>query len=308
MKINSIEDFEIPDSFYVTVTEMNHIIEVQHMQKKNTQSHIQKIDKKHYVDKRDGEIKEFKLSENRSQNINSLRQTFKKLRYLINNNFSGSANELFLTLTYRGELQTNDHLKVGDDYKKFLKRLKRAYKDISTIDALKVLEPHASGNYHMHVLIRFNDLDNVFIPNSTCKITGESINAPLRDIWGLGNVTIRSLSKVDNIGAYMSAYMTDLEVPDNYKGSSEVEEKEVDGKKKKFIKGGRLVFYPTGVNLYTKTKGILYPERKEMTYKEAKKNVVQSAKLNYKKTIEINDENKKFSNTITYEQYNLKRH
>lgn len=277
------------------------------MQKRNFQSYIQKIDKKHYVDKRNGEIKEFNISENRSQNINSLRQTFKKLRYLINNNFVGASNELFITLTYRGELQTRDHIKVGKDYDKFLKRLKRAYNGISSIDALKVLEPHASGNYHMHVLMRFNELDTIFIPNEVCKRTGNSINAPLRDMWSNGNVVISSLSKVDNVGAYLSAYMSDLEVPDNYKGSSEIEEKIVNGEKKKFIKGGRLPFYPTGVNLYTKTKGILYPERKEMTYKEAKKNVVQSAQPNYKKTIEINDENKNFSNKITYEQYNLKR-
>lgn len=296
MKINSIDDFQIADSSYVTVTKMNHIVEVQHMSKKNSECHIQKLSKNTYVDKRDGEIKEFQLNENRSENLNSLRQTFKKLRYLINNNFFGSQNELFITLTYAQ--QTNDHIKVGKDYDNFLKRLKRKYKAISTVEALKVLEPHASGNYHMHVLLKFSDLDSIFINNSE-----------LADIWKNGFVSVQSLAGVDNIGAYLSAYMSDLEVPNNYDTkATNVEEKEVNGQKKKFIKGGRLAFYPSGVNLYTKTKGIVYPERQEMTYKKAKKNVVRSAKPNYKKTIEINDENKKFSNTITYEQYNLKRH
>lgn len=296
MKINSIDDFQIADSSYVTVTKMNHIVEVQHMSKKNSECHIQKLSKNTYVDKRDGEIKEFQLNENRSENLNSLRQTFKKLRYLINNNFFGSQNELFITLTYAQ--QTNDHIKVGKDYDNFLKRLKRKYKAISTVEALKVLEPHASGNYHMHVLLKFSDLDSIFINNSE-----------LADIWQNGFVSVQSLAGVDNIGAYLSAYMSDLEVPNNYDTKAiNVEEKEVNGQKKKFIKGGRLAFYPSGVNLYTKTKGIVYPERQEMTYKKAKKNVVRSAKPNYKKTIEINDENKKFSNTITYEQYNLKRH
>lgn len=295
MKINSIEDFEIADSSYVTVTKMNHIVEVQHMTKKNSQCHIQKLSKNTYVDKRDGEIKEFQLNENRSENLNSLRQTFKKLRYLINNNFFGSQNELFITLTYAQ--QTNDHIKVGKDYDNFLKRLKRKYKPISNVEALKVLEPHASGNYHMHVLLKFIDLDSVFIKNSE-----------LADIWKNGFVSVQSLAGVDNIGAYLSAYMSDLEVPSNYDTKADnVEEKEVNGQKKKFIKGGRLVFYPSGVNLYTKTKGIVYPEREQMTYKKLKKNVVRSAKPNYKKTIEINDKEKNFSNTITYEQYNLKR-
>lgn len=295
MKINSIEDFHIADSSYVTVTKMNHIVEVQHMTKKNSQCHIQKLSKNTYVDKRDGEIKEFQLNENRSENLNSLRQTFKKLRYLINNNFFGSQNELFITLTYAQ--QTNDHIKVGKDYDNFLKRLKRKYKPISNVEALKVLEPHASGNYHMHVLLKFIDLDSVFIKNSE-----------LADIWKNGFVSVQSLAGVDNIGAYLSAYMSDLEVPSNYDTKADnVEEKEVNGQKKKFIKGGRLVFYPSGVNLYTKTKGIVYPEREQMTYKKLKKNVVRSAKPNYKKTIEINDKEKNFSNTITYEQYNLKR-
>lgn len=295
MKINSIEDFQIADSSYVTVTKMNHIVEVQHMTKKNSQCHIQKLSKNTYVDKRDGEIKEFQLNENRSENLNSLRQTFKKLRYLINNNFFGIQNELFITLTYAQ--QTNDHIKVGKDYDNFLKRLKRKYKPISNVEALKVLEPHASGNYHMHVLLKFSDLDSIFINNNE-----------LADIWRNGFVSIQSLAGVDNIGAYLSAYMSDLEVPSNYDTKADnVEEKEVNGQKKKFIKGGRLAFYPSGVNLYTKTKGIVYPEREQMTYKKLKKNVVRSAKPNYKKTIEINDEEKNFSNTITYEQYNLKR-
>lgn len=293
MKINDLDEFEIGDSSFVTVTQMNHLIEIQHMAKKNNQCHIQKLDKNRYVDKRDGEIKNFKLSENRSENINSLRQTFKKLRYLVNNNFLGEKNELFLTLTYAK--QTDDHMQVGDDYKKFLKRLKTKYKKLSTIDALKVLEPHASGKYHMHVLLRFNDVEEIFISNSE-----------LATIWQNGFVNVKSLAGVDNIGAYLSAYMSDLEVPEDY-SKTNYEEKTVEGKKKKFIKGGRLAFYPSGVNLYTKTKGIVYPERIEMTYKKAKKNVVRSAKPHYKKTIEINDTEKNFTNTITYEQYNLKR-
>lgn len=294
MKISKVDERQIAENSLVTVTKMNHLLEVQHMDKKNDSCHIKKLDSDRYVDIATGEIKDFKKTENRSQGLNSLRQTFKKLRYLINNNFTGASNELFLTLTYKD--QTNDHLQVGSDYKNFLKRLKYEYREVTTIDALKVLEPHASGNYHMHVLLRFNDLGQVYIPNEK-----------LAEIWGLGFVKIQSLKGVDNVGAYLSAYMADLEVPDDYSHeNSDLEEKLVNGKKKKFIKGGRLAFYPTGVNLYSKTKGILYPERKEMHYSEAKK-IVGAATPHYKKSLHIADEEKDFSNTITYEQYNLKR-
>lgn len=299
MKITKVDEVEIPKSSMVTVTTMNHLIEVQHMTKKNHSCHIRKLDYDRYVELETGEIKEFVHSEHRGDNLNSLRQTFKKMRYLINNNFTALPNELFVTLTYKGHLQTRDHLKVGKDYDRFLKRLKRKYKDITTIDAIKVLEPHATGNYHMHVLFRFNDLDKIYIPSSE-----------LEEIWGNGFVEIQSLKGVDNVGAYLSAYLADIEIPEdkakNLEGHPDLIEKEVDGQKKKFLKGARLIFYSPGVNIFSKTKGIEYPVREEMAYRDIKK-IVGAGTPHYKKSINIAIEEKEFSNTITYEQYNLKR-
>lgn len=294
MKVTNIQEKEISRSSFVTVTKMNHLIEVQHMEKKNTSCHIKKLNSDTYVEIATGEIKNFKKTETRAEGLNSLRQTFKKLRYLINNNFTGSNNELFITLTYKD--QTNDHLQVGDDYKKFLKRLKRYFKEQTTVDAIKVLEPHATGNYHVHVLLRFNDLEKIYISNDK-----------LSEIWTLGFVKVQSLNGVDNVGAYLSAYMADLEVSDEFNDvKGDLEEKIVSGENKRFIKGGRLAFYPTGVNLYSKTKGIVYPEREEMVYEDIKK-IVGAGTPHYKKSLCISDEKKEFSNVITYEQYNMKR-
>lgn len=305
VEVTEVESKKIMDSSRVTVTRMGHIVEVQHMDKRNTSCHIKKIDKNRYVLLETGEIKDFDLSENRLQNVNSLRQTFKTMRYAINNNYFGLPNELFVTLTLRGELQTSDHLLIGKYYDNFMKSVKRAY---GSVDAVKVLEPHASGKYHLHVLLRFNDYDTIYIPNSVNVLTGDSVDAPMRDMWGKGNITIKSLKNVDNIGAYVSGYLSDIEIPDGRKVSSEVDvvEKEVEGKTKRFIKGGRLAFYPSGVNIYSKTRGIVPPEREEMTYKEAKK-IVGLGEPHYKKSIEINDAEKDFNNTITYEEYNLRR-
>lgn len=276
----------------VTITKMKHIVEVQYLEKRNTDCRIRKIDKDRYIDKLTGEIHEFEHIENRQESLNSLRQTFKKLRYLINNNFDGKANELFITLTYRGDQQTNDTKKVYVDFDKFIKRLRYAYKDKTTIDYINVIEPHASGNYHMHVLMRFNDMETVFIPNEK-----------LAEIWGNGFVKIKSLKDVDNIGAYLSAYLADIELDDeNWIQALNKEIKEVDGKK--YIKGGRLHMYPPGVNIFRKSKGIVYPKRENMRYKYAKK-IVGSAKPHYSKVYQIDTE--EFQNTIYYEQYNLRR-
>lgn len=286
----------IGDDDLVTVTKMNHIVEVQHMQKMNRQAHIEKLDKYRYVDLATGEIKEFKLSENRAENFNSLRQTFKKLRYLINNNFSGSKNELHVILTYAENMTDTERL--YKDFKRFMTRLRRKYENISSIDYISVVEPQQRGAWHCHVLMRFNDLKSIYIKNKD-----------LADLWGQGFVQIKSLKDVDNIGAYLSAYLTDIELNDSNviaaaKNKMEIKTVDVEGVSKKYIKGGRLPLYPSGMNLYRKSKGIKFPEREKLLYKNVKK-IVGSAQPHYEKTYIV--ENDDFENTIHFQQYNLKR-
>lgn len=274
---------------------MNHIVEVQYMEKVNTKAHIRKLDSDSYVDLNTGEIREFEHTENRSQGENSLRKTFNKLRELVRTNFNGSANELFITLTYRGDLQTNDTKVVYNDFKKFMMRLKYNYSNLTTIDYINVLEPHASGKFHMHALLRFNDLDTIYIPNEE-----------LAKIWGNGYVVIQSLRNVDDIGAYVSAYLTDIEVSKDCTSNVKSVEKEVNGQKKKFVKGARLIFYPPGVNIYRKSKGIKEPIKEHMTYEKAKKKL-GAATPNFRYGIELIDNDNDFQNTLIKEQYNLKR-
>ena len=284
-----------PDSI-VTVTEMNHLTEIQYMEKMNDRANIQKLNSDKYVDLETGEIKEFEKTENRSQSYNSLRQTFKKLRYLINNNFTGKRNELFLTLTYAENM--TDPKKLYDDIDKFFKRFRYKYKDVSTIDYINVVEPQGRGAWHCHVLLRFNELEKIFIPSDE-----------MEKIWGHGFVKIKSMQNVDNIGAYLSAYLADIELKDGnalyaMEHGLEVVEKEIEGQKKLFIKGGRLHLYPTGMNLYRKSVGIKFPERKKMKYSEAIKKV-GPVQPHFTKDIQISIDD--FENTIAYEQYNSKR-
>lgn len=287
----------IPPNAYVKVTPMNHIIEVQHMEKMNGTNHIKKLDKDRFLDLRTGEIKEFVHSENRKDSFNSLRQTFKKVRYLINNNFVGNQNELHVTLTYKKNM--TDPKVLYQDFVKFMKRLSYKFKDVTSIDYLSVVEPQGRGAWHCHVLMRFNDLDKVYIKNSELKA-----------IWGLGFVTIKALKEIDNIGAYLSAYLSDVELnAENMSkvitDESEVVVRQVEGKEKKFIKGGRLHMYPPGMNMYRKSKGIVAPERLTMRFKDIKKIVGSGVEPHYQKSIHI--ENEDFENTINYLQYNTKR-
>lgn len=279
----------------VKLTTMNHISEIQFLSNRNNEQRIQKLNADQYLNLSTGEVHEFKHTENRSEGLDSLRKTFGALRSLINTNFTGASNELFITLTYRGELQTDDPKRVYDDFRKFMQRLKYKYRDTSTIDYINVLEPHKSGNFHMHVLMKFNELSSVYIKNED-----------LSNVWRNGYVSVQSISKVDNVGAYVSAYLTDIEAPPGAQGEMVEEKTTFDGEKKKILKGGRLHFYPTGTRIYRSSKGIKKPEIEEMTYRQARKKIGADTPISVY-GVQLRDDEKHFNNTIIKEQYNTKR-
>lgn len=290
---------EIYGTKKVKVVNMGHIIEVMAMDKiPNGTFGITKLSKDEYVVNDTGEVMEYNHTESRTENKDNLRRTFKQLRYLINYNFRGFGNELAFTITYREHV--TDPERLYKDFEKFMKRLRYRYRDI---DYLNVVEPMGSGRWHCHVLLRFNDMEKVYIPNKE-----------VAELWGQGFVTVKAIRKdVDNIGAYLSAYLGDIEVTkeaivDAYKNSDKVELKTVlvDGKEKKFIKGGRLHYYPTGMRIYRKSKGIKEPPVEWLEFSDVKK-MVGSREPNYSKTVDIVDEFETTINSITYYQYNLKR-
>lgn len=277
---------------------MNHIVEVVSIDKAtNGLNKIQKLSKYEYMNLDSGEVLEYNLSENRGQNIAGLKDTFRKIRDLINNNFTGQGNEIHVTLTYAENMTDSKRLHI--DFKKFWLRYQYEYGKDN--DYLVVVEPQGRGAWHCHVLIKQYNTKNLYI-------SSEKMAA----LWGNGFIKIRSLSGVDNIGAYLSAYLGDVELtsetlPIAVSDHLEIKEVDVDGLTKRFIKGGRLHMYPPGMNLYRHSKGIKFPEVEEMTYKQAKK-IVGSRVPNYSRTVTILDsEDDKILNRITYENYNMKR-
>ena len=142
-------------------------------------------------------------------------------------------------------------------------------------------------------------------------------NAVVRDCWKQGFVTVKRLDDVDNVGAYLTAYLGDMELSEaskadmavSYsKGIKEVEYEDENGEKqtKKYIKGARLYMYPPGFNLYRKSKGIVNPTVSVVPYEMAKEKA-SSAKLTFSKTIRLDDEESAFQNTLQYKYYNTIR-
>jgi hypothetical protein len=287
----------IPSQKKVKLIDMGNIKEIMYIEKLNLNGFpVKKISKNEYMVVETGEVKEYiNHSENRSQDINSLRKTFKKIRQIINYNFKGNKNELAFTITYAENM--TDTKRLYKDFEKFYKKLKYKYPDI---DYFNVVEPQERGAWHCHILIRFNGLERVYIPNKD-----------IEEMWGNGFVKVKAIkSNVDNLGAYLSAYLGDVELNKNsikqLQPGTVVKEVEIEGKKKKFIKGGRLHLYPSGMNIYRSSNGIKEPIAQYMTYEKAKK-IVGAETPNYSTKIHILDDDGKVINSISYENYNLKR-
>lgn len=289
-QLDQLDKYGIPADTWVRVTQMNHITEVQYIEHVNTEAVIRKLNSSEYVVLSTGELKEFKAAaKNRAESSVSMRRTFKKLRRLINNNFTGGKSELFFTLTYADNMQ--DHRQLGHDFKTFWLRFKRRYPDA---EVLRVSEPQGRGAWHLHCLV---------------KNVGFIANSDLAEMWGHGFVKVNSIKGVDNIGAYLTAYLADIPLEDfktsGVRGTFPVMEKELrDGTKKKFVKGARLTMYPSGMNYFAKSKGIKYPETVNMQYSEAQKKT-SSAKLVYSKNAVIKNDD--FTNHLRTEVYNSKR-
>lgn len=292
MKIEKIDDIDVNDYATVKVTTSGHIVEVMYMEKKSNGNNLVKLSASEYMDRLTGEIKEYQRTENRSQSKNELRRTFKRLRDIVNCNVVEPKNCRWVTLTYAENM--TDTVRLYDDCRKFIQRLKYKY---GKFEYIQVAEPQGRGAWHIHMVMIF-DKKAPFIQNDD-----------MSNIWGHGYTKTQKLDNNDNLGAYLSAYLGDVEY-DVATGDMEIlkeciglEVKEVEGKK--YIKGGRLHLYPTGFNIYRCSRGVKRPLVETMCEGDIKEKV-SAATLTYQKTIKLSDDDG-YENTINYRYYNMKR-
>lgn len=272
MEVKNIENYKVYGGSLVKYVRMGNISYITQLAKKNNSCKIRKINKDEFMYIETGEILKCKHIENRSQNINTVRLSISNLRNLINNNFFGGSNELWITLTF-GDKKIYNPKELYPIFKNFMKRLRYHFKELN-LEYIYVPEPHEKGDWHIHLLLKANK--SLYIENSK-----------LNEIWTFGFVKVNRLKDIDNIGAYVSAYLINIK----------------DGEKTK--KGARLYLYPVGHQLYRFSKGIIKPQSEYMTYDEAKEKT-SSDKLTFSKTISVTT-NTGFSNIIHYEHYNSKR-
>lgn len=196
--------------------------------------------------------------ENKSRHRkNTLSRARRTVRRLINANVD-AWDEIpkFLTLTF------NEHIteleQANYEFKKFRQRLEYELK--LKLKYVAVVEFTKKGRIHYHVVF-FN------LPYVEANF--------LASIWGNGYIKINAISHVDNIGAYVTKYMT-----------KQNDDERLRGKKSYFT-----------------SRGLKKPVEKYLNEKEIAK---IKDKLSHKKVYENHYENE-YTGNILYTQYNLKR-
>lgn len=202
---------------------------------------VRKLSKEFYEVLKTGEVKEYKQSSGKGGK--SLRQTMNRLEGLIRNNFTGGNEaQLFLTLTYKENMR--DTKRLYADFDKFWKRVKYAFPD-KQLEYLSVAEPQGRGAWHLHILVRDDANEKLYISNRE-----------IARLWGHGMTDTQRL-KGDDVGKYYVTYFSYIQDK-----NEDIAEKNT--RSKKLQKADRLRYYPKGFKFYRTSKGIKSPEIKTM--------------------------------------------
>lgn len=235
--IEQTNEFKVPVFYSPVLTITGNSAELKFCSNFNHKQTIKKINKNEYMYLEDskshfrGEICEFQnRAKSRKENYKNILRSVKKCRDLINSNFFGEKNELFITLTYVKNMK--DVRKLYNDLKNFIRKLKNQMENQELLYIL-VIEPQERGAWHAHILVKnLNWTDKKiqwFIPKKE-----------IEKIWNFkGFVKVEKVDKIDNLGAYLSSYLTNLE----------------GGKKH-----SRLHLYPTGINIFRYSRNCKKPK------------------------------------------------
>ena len=291
-KMQSV-DVQLHDSTKVKLKTAGNTQVVQFTAGVNKSCPVQNLSKDTYLDKKTGEIKAKKKTENRYQSPKSVRKSINRLMDLVRCNATDSVKCKWITVTY-ADVMTNGK-QAFLDAQLFLRRLRRYLAKQNNLKSgqktfkyITIAEPQGErhGNsWHLHILLIFDDC-SPFI-----------LNEIIAELWGHGITSTHEVFDADGLALYFKAYLSDVEYEDesadeeDNKDKPVIVEKIVDGVSKQFITGERLKHYPSGMNLYSSSQGMKKPVIEEMTNIEAME-CIGDAELVYRETYAIGDKEK----------------
>lgn len=301
MKKSKIDSPILKGDEIVTCTSMGDIFEIKYLSCRNFKQTVKKLDKDHVLSLSTGEVIEINHSDNRSENLVSVARSFRRLRELINANYSKNCPDHLLWLTLTFKENERDPKVFSHCFDIFWKRMKR-YFERNSIEIPKYItcvEPQSRGAWHGHMLLFFQS-QAPFISN----------NEVLEKYWEWGFTKVQRLDGVTNVGAYLTAYLTDIpldEIEDisvSTKYGSEVDMIQGQSTPKKFVKGGRLHLYPSGMKLFRASHGLNKPVKSIKTLDQAFDIIsCLNGKLCYEHTILLEDPEKDFSSIVCTKQF-----
>ena len=183
--------------------------------------------------------------ESRKDIYTGLKRSMANLRNIINANTDNPENVRWITLTYKENM--TDTKKLYNDLSLYQKRLEFycIKKGIDKPEYITAIEPQERGAWHAHSLLVWQK-KAPYIPKTDLEI-----------IWRNGFAKITKTTDCDNLGAYLSAYLSDTQ--------------DEDGKTTK--KGNRLNFYPPNMKFYRTSQGIKKPSIVWTTEGNARKSI-----------------------------------
>lgn len=273
------------DARYCKKTVSGNVVEFLEMSSRPVAPSIQKISAEQYINLVSGEVCDFQKSDSRADNTDSLRKSFRQLRDIVNCNTTDNSRIHWVTLTYAENMTDTEQLRT--DFDRFWKKFRRYCQKCGfTIPQyITAIEPQQRGAWHMHCIIIW-DRKRPYIDNN-------SVFAPM---WGHGFTKIQGVpDDCDNLGAYLSAYLSDMALSEDG-----------DGKGKKYVKGARLKLYPVGVNIFRHSRGIKLPQSEQLCTDCIEKEKASSGKLTFQSSYTITDDDGNVR-YISKSYYNTKR-
>ena len=256
------ENYKIPDNADVIVFETKRRIIVKNSLKKTDNlKRFKRVSKSVYYDKQEQEYKKYQKKYYKSEK--SIQNNMRRLKILIDLNFYKNHNIIYITLTFKDNVQ--DIEIARENTRKFIRRLKHKFQQYEFVYIYK-FERQANGSWHTHILLRDINNKKIYIQNSD-----------ISNLWGLGYTFTQTVkNKTINIDYANNNYQENgkhaTEKITNY-----------------FCKTSQLFNVPNATQIYGYSKNIELPKITKTTYGEVKKVIEDiGATLNSDKTINVN--------------------
>lgn len=238
-----------------------------------------------YIDPKTGKSKAYKTTaiktdENLKRSLNNT------VRPLLENNFFGGDNEVFITLTYAKPM--SDLLQLTVDYDNLWRRLCNKYSYLE-LNCIYVKEIQRTRNsWHIHSIIK--------------EVNGQYLNIPfdeLTKLWGLGNVWINRVSPIFDNSDYEISI--DKEIEHLKFGNVHSYNKVIDYMCKTKSKEN---IFPAGAKIHGNKGKLKGPIISTMTCEEAHKTILKDFKcVNSGTTLVIDNDTNTLLNYVKHEYW-----